>query len=399
VGDFCMPSLGADMEKGTLVEWLVAPGTAVKKGDVIAVIETQKGLFEVEVYEDGILGSPLVQPGTEVPVGTVLAVITGAGEKAIEVAAPTGAPPPLKEAAVPPQHPAPPVSGPVPVYSDAQHLAASPSARQLALELGVDLTTLQGTGPNGVIQRRDVQQAAARPTVAAATVEKPSPSLTPEEGMRQAIASAMSKSNREIPHYYLETEIDMTRSLNWLAAENAKRSLRERVLPVALLLKAVAMALRDVPQLNGFWREDRLEVAPDIHIGFAIASRQGGLVVPAIHNADQKNTIQLMQAMGDLIERSKSGRLKASEMTAATISVTSLGDRGIKTVFGVIYPPQVALIAFGRIMERPWAENGSIVARRCLTVTLAGDHRATDGHRGALFLEALDRHLQQPEGL
>ena len=171
------------------------------------------------------------------------------------------------------------------------------------------------------------------------------------------------------------------------------------MLPIALLLKAAVMALRAVPELNGFWREGRLEVAPDIHLGVAIASRQGGLVVPAIHHAGQKNSVQLMQALGDLIERSKSGHLRASEMTDATISVTSLGDRGVKTVFGVIYPPQVALIGFGRIMERPWVEGGSIVARRCLTVTLAGDHRATDGHRGALFLEAFERQLQQPEGL
>jgi len=399
MGNFCMPSLGADMETGTLVEWLVTPGTAVKKGDVIAVVETQKGLFEVEVYEDGILGPPLVQPGEEVPVGTVLAVIAVEGETPVEVAAPAEEPPSQATTAPPLPQPSTSVSVPVPVHPDGQRLAVSPSARQLALELGVDLSTVRGTGPHGVIQRRDIQQAAAGPSDAAGKAEKPSPSLPPETGMRQAIASAMSKSNREIPHYYLETEIDMTRSLDWLAAENAKRSLRERVLPIALLLKAAAMALRDVPELNGFWREDRLQVAPDIHIGFAIASRQGGLVVPAIHHADQKNSQQLMQAVGDLIERSKRGRLKTSEMTDATITVTSLGDRGVKTVFGVIYPPQVALIAFGRIIERPWVDGGNIVARRCLTATLSGDHRATDGHRGALFLEALDRHLQQPEGL
>jgi len=398
VGNFCMPSLGADMETGTLVEWLVAPGIAVHKGEVIAVIETQKGLFEVEVYEDGILGPPLVQSGEEVPVGTVLAVITGEGESAAEVAVPEEPSPPTSVESL--TRPSAPVFVPSPAHPDCSRLSVSPSARLLAAELGVDLSTVQGTGPQGVIQRRDVQQAAVGPSIPTTQkTEQTPPSLPPESGMRQAIARAMSRSNREIPHYYLETEIDMTRSLDWLTQENGKRSLRERVLPVVLLLKATAMALRDVPELNGFWREERLQVAGDIHIGFAIASRLGGLVVPAIHHVDQKNLTQLMQAMGDLIERSRNGRLRGAEMRDATITVTSLGDRGIKTVFGIIYPPQVALIAFGRIMERPWVEEGQIVVRRCLSATLAGDHRATDAHRGALFLDALNRHLQQPEGL
>jgi pyruvate dehydrogenase E2 component (dihydrolipoamide acetyltransferase) len=263
----------------------------------------------------------------------------------------------------------------------------------------VDLDKVQGTGPHGAIQRDDVELAAGGQTASTPRATLPSSALPPETGIRQAIAAAMSRSNREIPHYYLETEIDMTRPLDWLEAENAQRALRERVLPAALLLKATAMSLHDVPELNGFWREDRLQIEAAIHIGFAVASRQGGLITPAIHDVNQKKLTEIMQAMGDLIERSRSGRLKGSEMTDATITVTSLGDRGCKTVFGLIYPPQVALIAFGRIMERPWVEGGNIVARRCLTATLAGDHRATDGHKGSLFLEALNRHLQQPEGL
>jgi len=218
-------------------------------------------------------------------------------------------------------------------------------------------------------------------------------------GMRQAIAAAMSRSNREIPHYYLEMEIDMSRPLQWLEAENLKRPIRERILPAVLLLKAVAKALREVPELNGYWVDDRLQVKTEIHIGFAVALRQGGLLSPALHNVDTLSLGQLMQAMGDLIERTRAGRLRSSEMTDATVSVTNLGDRGVKTVYGIIYPPQVALVAFGRIMERPWAEGGMIGVRRCVTVTLAADHRATDGHQGALFLEALNRHLQSPEGL
>ena len=209
----------------------------------------------------------------------------------------------------------------------------------------------------------------------------------------------MSRSNREIPHYYLDTEIDLSRPLQWLETENRNRSIRERILPVVLLVKAVAKALRDVPELNGYWLDNQLQVQPDIHIGFAVALREGGLIAPALHGVDQLSLPALMAAIGDLIDRTRTGRLRGSEMTDATISVTNLGDRGARTAFGVIYPPQVALVAFGRIMERPWAEGGMLGVRRCVTATLAADHRATDGHRGSQLLEALNRHLQQPEEL
>ena len=209
----------------------------------------------------------------------------------------------------------------------------------------------------------------------------------------------MSRSNREIPHYYLETEIDLSKPLQWLEEENRKRSMRERILPVALLVKATALALREVPELNGCWQNDQLEVRQDIHIGFAVALRQGGLIAPAVHHVDQLGVGEVMQRLADLIERTRGGHLRSSELTDATMSVTSLGDRGVRTVYGVIYPPQVALVGFGRISERPWAENGLLGVRRCVTATLAADHRATDGHQGALFLEALTRHLHLPEAL
>jgi pyruvate dehydrogenase E2 component (dihydrolipoamide acetyltransferase) len=254
-----------------------------------------------------------------------------------------------------------------------------------------------------VIQRVDIETAAAHRQVEQQRIEpaatSPAPAGLAMPAIRQAIAAAMSRSNREIPHYYLETEIDLNRALQWLEEENRRRSLRERVLPAVMLLKAVAHALRQVPELNGHWVDDQLQVKSAIHIGFAIALRQGGLIAPALLNVDQQPLDVLMRAMADLIDRARSGRLRGSEMTEATVSVTNLGDRGVRTVFGVIYPPQVALIGFGRVTERPWAENGMLGSRRCVTATLAADHRATDGHQGALFLEALDRYLQQPEKL
>jgi pyruvate dehydrogenase E2 component (dihydrolipoamide acetyltransferase) len=215
--------------------------------------------------------------------------------------------------------------------------------------------------------------------------------------MRRAIAAAMARSNREIPHYYLETQIDMSAALRWLTATNQTRPVQQRLLPAVLLIKAVARALKEVPELNGYWMDDRNQPQEAVHIGFAISLRQGGLVVPAILHADQKNLDELMAAMSDLIQRARAGRLRSSEITDGTITITNLGDRGVETVYGVIYPPQVALVGFGRVMERPWAENGMLGVRPVLTATLAGDHRATDGHRGAQFLEALNRWLQHPE--
>jgi pyruvate dehydrogenase E2 component (dihydrolipoamide acetyltransferase) len=381
------------MEKGTLVAWNVKPGDRVKRGDIVAVVETDKGAFDTECYEEGVVEKLLVEPGSKVPVGTVLATLRAEG------------PPPAGEGKI--------MGGrimeekvhedfaPLDLAFPERHVRASPLARKIAAELGVDLGTVQGTGPGGVIERADVEHAAeAKPAPPAPTV-LPGPRAAGDfaAGMRRAIAAAMSKSNREIPHYYLSTRIDMTAPLHWLEAENAKRSIKDRLLPAVLTLKAVALALRDVPELNGFWIEDALQRSDAIHLGFAVAIRGGGLVTPAIHDADRKSLDELMAAMRDVIDRSRSGHLRASEMSDPTITVTNLGDLGAESVFGVIYPPQVALVGLGKITEQPWAAGGMLGVRRVLNASLAGDHRATDGHRGAQFLDALTRYLQDPAKL
>jgi pyruvate dehydrogenase E2 component (dihydrolipoamide acetyltransferase) len=191
----------------------------------------------------------------------------------------------------------------------------------------------------------------------------------------------------------------MSRTLRWLESENLKRSIKERLLPVVPLIKAVAMALQDVPELNGYWMEDRHQPREAVNIGFVISLRQGGLVAPAILGADLMTVDEIMESLRDLITRARTGRLRSSEMTEATITVTSLGDLGVETVYGVIYPPQVALVGFGKTTEQPWAENGMLGVRPVVTATLAADHRATDGRRGAQFLDALNRHLQEPQSL
>jgi len=404
MGEFRMPSLGADMEAGRLVEWLVKPGDRFKRGDIVATVETQKGLFEVEIFEEGVMGEPLVQGGQSVPVGTVLAMtypdaVSAAAESVTEVPPAVTGKKPAGSFGTTPAAPATPAQPSVPP----ERVPCSPSARRLAAELGVNIEDIRGTGPHGAIQRTDVELAAQQPTPHAEAAAPASPETaaagTLQQAMRQAIAAAMSRSNREIPHYYLEMEIDMSLPLRWLEGENLKRPIRERILPAALLLKGVAMALRDVPELNGYWLDDRLQIKPELHIGFAVALRGGGLITPAIHDVDRLTLNELMKAMGDLIERTRAGRLRSSEMTDTTITVTNLGDLGVRAVYGIIYPPQVALVAFGRIMERPWAEGGMLGVRRTVTATLAADHRATDGQRGSQFLQALERHLQLPEGL
>jgi pyruvate dehydrogenase E2 component (dihydrolipoamide acetyltransferase) len=218
--------------------------------------------------------------------------------------------------------------------------------------------------------------------------------------MRTAIASAMARSKREIPHYYLSTTIDMSAALTWLRAENEKRGMRDRLLPAALLIKAVALALREVPDLNGYWVNGGFQKGAGIHVGCAIALRGGGgLVAPALHDADTLDLGTLMRQLQDLVTRARAGSLKSSELADPTITVTNLGEQGVESAFGIIYPPQVAIVGFGRISERPWAGPTAVEARPLLTATLSGDHRASDGHRGGLFLSAVDRLLQAPEKL
>jgi pyruvate dehydrogenase E2 component (dihydrolipoamide acetyltransferase) len=217
--------------------------------------------------------------------------------------------------------------------------------------------------------------------------------------MRRAIAAAMSRSKREIPHYYLATEIDMTAALDWLAAHNRAVPVAERLLPAVLTLKATALAVRANPQLNGYWLDEHHQPADAVHVGVAVALRQGGLIAPAIRDTDRKSLDDLMRDLRDLVQRVRSGGLRSSELTDPTVTVTSLGERGARTVFGVIYPPQVALVGFGAIAERPWAAGGMVGARPVIDVTLAADHRASDGHQGSALLTTLDNLLQEPERL
>jgi pyruvate dehydrogenase E2 component (dihydrolipoamide acetyltransferase) len=393
MGEFRMPSLGADMESGTLVDWRIKPGDPVKRGDVVALVETEKGVIEVEIFESGVVESLMVQPGQKVPVGATLATIRTDGRPAETQPSPPGAE--LAER----QRQAPRVNAPVPTPPPAKglRLRVSPLARKRAEELGVDLATITGTGEEGSITALDIERAAeqAKPAATVAPVTKG----LDLSAMRRVIAAAMVRSKREIPHYYLNSTIDMRCALDWVAAENAKRPVTKRVLYSALLIRAVALAVREVPEVNGFCIDGTFKPGDGIHVGVAISLRQGGLVNPAIHDVDKKTLDEVMENMLDLVNRARAGHLRSSELSDGTITVTNLGDQGVESVFGVIYPPQVALVGFGKIVERPWAAGGMLGVRPTIVASLAADHRVSDGHRGGRFLIAIDRFLQEPQKL
>ncbi len=472
MGTFAMPSLGADMDRGRLIEWLVQPGDTVHRGDLVAVVDTAKSEVEVETFEDGVIGELLVEPGTEVPVGTPLATLL-----------PIGAPTPRTPEARPRPTPGTTSTGPeptaarpqaapvVPVGEEPRAIPtthetpetaprhrATPLVRRIAAEHGLDIARVHGTGPEGRVTRDDVERAAAQLTVrtkvspyarrlaadlavdltlltpgddgviraehvrraASSMAQADALARAPEEGapeaaaprdegaapeatgptdMRTAIARLMARSKREIPHYYLSTTVDLGTALDWMRSRNRELAVERRLVPAALVLKAVALAVRQRPEVNGFWIDDGFVPGPGVHPGVAVSLRGGGLVAPALHDAADLALEDLMGALRDLVARARSGRLRRSELADATITVTNLGDQGVEAVHGVIVPPQVALVGVGKVVERPWAVDGLLGVRPVATLTLAADHRATDGFTGARFLDAIDRLLQEPEGL
>ena len=217
--------------------------------------------------------------------------------------------------------------------------------------------------------------------------------------MRQSIAALMTVSNREIPHYYLSTTIDMTAALDWTRRRNRELSVEERLVPSALLLVAAARSARAVPDLNGHWVDGRFRASETVDLGLILSLRRGGLLVPAISGADTLSVPEMMAAMRELTTRARAGRLRGSDLAPPSITVSNLGEQGVESVLGVIYPPQVALVGFGAVSERPWAVDGMLGVRPLVTATLAGDHRASDGAIGARYLKNIDRLLQRPEEL
>jgi pyruvate dehydrogenase E2 component (dihydrolipoamide acetyltransferase) len=388
--EFKLPSLGADMEEGKLLEWKTKPGDKVKRGDVVAVVDTSKAAVEVEIWEEGTMHEYIVKPGETIPVGSVMALLLAPGETPQTAVRPKPAPVRPAAAAQPPA--VAPAAG-APAAAPSARKRVSPAARKHAEERGVNLDAVEGTGPGGAVTVEDVEKAARPPSAAQKVAEE-----TPDKNlaMRRAIAAGMSRSKREIPHYYLSETVPLLRASEWLAQENAKRPITGRLLMAVLQLKAVALALGKFPDLNGFFRDGAHQPSAAAHVGVAISLRQGGLIAPAIHDVQAKSLDELMRSLADLVKRARAGSLRSSEMSDPTITVTNLGEGGVESVFAIIYPPQVAIVGFGTIAPRPWAEGGEVRVIPTVVASLAADHRVSDGHRGALFLAELARLLQEP---
>ncbi len=384
---FRLPSLGADMDKGTLLEWLVRPGDAVKKGDVVAIVDTTKAAIDVECWHDGTVEELLVEPGAEIPVGTVMAVLREGGETPEQVRAQIDA---LRASPVQMAVPSAAATqrSAAPAAAAAGRVRVSPAARKRAGELGVGVESIAGTGPDGAVTLADVEAAAAKVAPASRA-----------EAMRQTIAAAMARSKREIPHYYLAEDVPLAVATAYLAERNASRSVTERLLLAPLLVQAVARAVQRYPEFNGFFRDGAFVPGPGVHCGVAIALRGGGLVAPALHDVPSRDIDTLNRELLDLVQRARAGSLKASELSDPTITVTSLGDQGVRSVFPIIYPPQVAIVGFGRVTERAWIVDGAVGPAPVVTASLGADHRVSDGHRGALLLAAVRELLQRPAEL
>lgn len=415
-----MPSLGADMADGTFVEWKIAPGDRVARGDVVCVVETDKGAVDVEIWETGTVSELVAQPGERIAVGGLLARLEATraaqpGEPASAAPSPAPASPhasatsaaprptvvaaDASRAAPGPAEPAPADAAPPPAKPrPGVPLRISPAARQRARALGIDPDAIPAPPDGRAVAIADVEALAARAPVVAARAGDGAagPGADARQRMRAAIASAMTRANRDIPHYYLSTQAQVEGALRWLEQYNAGRPIAERVLFAAVQLKAVALALREAPEFNGWFIDGHFKVSPAIHPGVAISLRGGGLVAPALHDADRLALPELMSALRDLVTRARGGQLRSSELADATITVTNLGELGVETVFGVIYPPQLALVGFGCVSERACAADGRLYAARCVDITLAADHRASDGMRGARFLAALRGLLEDP---
>jgi pyruvate dehydrogenase E2 component (dihydrolipoyllysine-residue acetyltransferase) len=392
--DYLLPSLGADMDEGRVLEWRVDVGDTVHRGDLMAVVETEKSDIDIEIWHDGVVEAFLVPIGELIAVGTPIIRLRSVGTPATshppagEPADETSTPPPARTTARTTARPAAP-----PVHTAAhERVPASPLARRLAAERGLDLRTIAGTGPAGAVVEADIRSATV---VAAPTAER----TRPPTSMRALIAERMSKANREIPHYHLARDVDVGQLDTWLAERNASRPITERLLPAACYIRAVALAASRHRDFNGSWVDDEFVPAEAVNVAMAISLRSGGLVTPHVADADQCSLDQIMATLNELVAGARSGTLRASWMTGSTITITNLGDTGADLVHGVISPPQVALVGFGRSRRSPWVIDDLVAIRPIVTVTLAADHRATDGAGGSRFLATIAHHLEHPEDL
>ncbi len=411
-----MPQMGYDMREGTVVRWYKQEGETVDRGEVIADIETDKATVEFEAYTGGVLGRIVAQEGIAVPVGNLIAIITEPGEAVPEAAAAPAAPPPAPAApAAPAPAPAPepaPAAAPAPASADGQ-VRASPIARRLARERGIDISLVAGTGPNGRITERDIenyQPAAAEPAPAPAATPAPAPAAAaapaaaPSDSrielsrMRQTIARVTSDSKANAPHFYVTAEIDMAAAMALRRDVNDASDPENRVSVNDLMVKACALALRNHPKFNSFYRGDHLEVHGAMNIGIAIAL-ESGLILPGVSNCESKSLLQIAAATKDLISRANSGTLRNEEYSSTTFSISNMGMFDVESFTAIIYPPHAAILAVGSVKQVPVVRDGELTVGTMMKATLSTDHRVADGAEAAQFLMEIKRVLENPVNL
>jgi pyruvate dehydrogenase E2 component (dihydrolipoamide acetyltransferase) len=426
--DVFMPRLSDTMEEGVLSQWVKHEGDQVSKGDVLAVIETDKAAMDMEAYDEGVLTKILVAEGASVPIGTPIAVI---GEAVTETAAPSPVPAPdqTERAVVPP----PPAPAPPAVASPAGRRPASPLARKLARERGIDLATVPGSGPGGRIVRADIEQAArqrgaaALPQPAPATgPERPAPgtppaapptftAVTPQPALaaatplapaadaeeiplttvRRLTAQRLAASAREAPHFYLTVVAAADQLLAFRAQANGRDGADVKITVTDLLTRACATALTAHPEVNASWDETRILRHRQVNIGVAVAI-DDGLIVPVIRDADRKTLTEIAREAHDLTARARARRLTPDELAGGTFTISNLGMYGIRQFTAVINPRQAAILAVGEAVRQPVVRGDQVIIATTMTLTLSIDHRAVDGATAAGFLTRLKELIEQP---
>lgn len=412
-----MPSFGSDMAKGTLAQWHVKVGDTVSKGDIVATIETMKGLIDMEVFDDGVIDSLSAAEGEELNIGAPIAQLRLLSENDVSAnneekrrvdsvkntKANTNAK--SQDKAVSSEHEVntrnqrlegeTASSQQSEITKTDKPLLISPAARKRAEELGVSWRQLShGHGPEGAIILKDIDDAFNM------RVESPVKSKsTATEMMRQAIAANVSRSKREIPHYYLQLDVVVDKTLDCLNVHNADLPPSQRILVNAMIYCAIARALDDFPAFNGFYTDGQYQPSETVHLGHAISLRTGGIMIAAIPDAQNLGAIKLMDKLRDQVTRAREGGLRVSEVTEASVTISSIGDRGADSMQSIIFPPQVAIFGLGRPRKMPWIIDDVVVAATVVTISLAADHRVSDGHSGARLLNKMNKLLQTPEKL
>jgi pyruvate dehydrogenase E2 component (dihydrolipoamide acetyltransferase) len=412
--DITMPRLSDTMEDGVLLAWHKKVGDQVKRGDLLAEIETDKAVMELEAFDDGVVEQVLLEAGQRVPIGTRIGVIgdgSGISDSGISDSGSPDAPAPGQDAAQAEPVPAETVVSQAPVATGqrGERPKASPLARKIARERGVDLAGLTGSGPNGRIVRADVEAAASPPAPAAAPAPEPAtaparPAVSDEDveevpltTMQRVAARRLTESKQNAPHFYLTAAIDVTELLEFRARlnETLRSADGPKVSVNDLVVKAVAGTLRAHPEVNVSFRGETVLRHKRVHVGVAVAV-PAGLVVPVVADADRKGISEIAAESREKAERARAGKLRAEEMSGGTFTVSNLGMYGIEQFAAVINPPEAAILAVGAAGEEVRVVDGEFVARKILRVTLSADHRAVDGATGAAFLQRLTDVLEHP---